>query len=238
MEIDTNTSAIKSIKRESTSEQVFQQLKKLIDMSVWKPGYRIPSENELAKQFGVSRMTIRAATQKLKTLGLLDVCPGSGSFVKAPTLEAYIFGSDSADVMPNALSDAFSLRFYLEQAAVEFAIKNATDEDIETLHGILEKLKDAADNHPADFREYDMDFHRFIYVMSSNQLLLTIFKMMEPLLKAQIDRFDSHVRNSEELRMGRQNFHSKLYNGIASRDLEYSLKQLAWYQEASKACSI
>ena len=64
---------IKSINRESASEQVYQQMKHLIDIQVWAPGYKIPSENQLASQFGVSRMTIRAATQKLKAFGLLSI---------------------------------------------------------------------------------------------------------------------------------------------------------------------
>ena len=229
-----NQEYIKSIKRATASEQVFEQLKQLIDRQVWKPGYRIPSETQLAEQFGVSRMTIRSATQKLKNFGLLDVCQGNGSFVKSMSIESYIHGPDSAEIMPSALSDAFALRFYLEQAAVEFAIKNAGEEDITVLGGLLEKLLDAAENQPENWLNCDIDFHRYIYIMSRNQLLLTIFNTTEPLLRAQINKFDSGVENKDELQSGRRHFHTVLYQGIADRDYERCLKHIEWYRDTGE----
>lgn len=236
MDKQDGTTRFKSIKQESASEQVFIQLKKLIDTQVWKPGYRIPSENQLAEQFGVSRMTIRSATQKLKNFGLLDVCQGNGSFVRSTTIESYIFGQNSTEIMPNALTDAFELRFFLEQAAVELAIKNATEEDIATLKEILDKLIEATENNTENFRKFDIDFHRYIYVMSHNQLLLTIFNMMEPLLCAQIDKFDSSVPNHDELKSGRKNFHTLLFEKIAARDYAGCIKHLEWYREVIEKC--
>ena len=49
--------AIYKISRESISDQVFGQMKELILEGEWKPGEKIPSENELAQQFGVSRVS-------------------------------------------------------------------------------------------------------------------------------------------------------------------------------------
>lgn len=47
-------------------------------------GGKIPSENELAQQFGVSRVTVRNALQKLSALELLETRFGEGSFVRSP----------------------------------------------------------------------------------------------------------------------------------------------------------
>lgn len=224
---------IRSINRESASEQVYQQMKHLIDTQVWAPGYRIPSENKLAGQFGVSRMTVRAATQKLKVLGLLNVRSGSGSYVEYPSLAAYI-GEQDPGITAAALREIYELRYYLEQAAVELAIKNASDEDISKLKSILDRLVDAAINHPEDFRKYDLDFHRYIYVLSNNQLLLTMFNMIEPLFVSQMDKFDSRIPG-DELVQGRIDFHARLYSGIASRDMDMCFRQLYWYRDVSEA---
>ena len=89
-DIDSSCAKIKTINRQSASDQVYRQMKHLIDTRAWPPGYKIPSENELAKQFGVSRMTIRAATQRLKAFGLLSIRSGSGSYVAAQTLDSYM----------------------------------------------------------------------------------------------------------------------------------------------------
>ena len=63
--------AIQKISRDSISDQVFVQMKEQILEGEWKPGEKIPSENELARQFGVSRVTVRNALQKLSALELL-----------------------------------------------------------------------------------------------------------------------------------------------------------------------
>lgn len=233
MHESNHTDQIKSINRESASEQVYQQMRHLIDTQVWAPGYRIPSENKLAEQFGVSRMTIRSATQKLKALGLLNVRSGSGSYVEYPSLASYI-GEESAGITAKALGEVYELRYYLEQAAVEFTIKNASDEDISKLKEILDRLVDAAINTPEDFRKHDLDFHRYIYVLSGNQLLLTMFNMIEPLFASQMDKFDSNIP-SEELVQGRIDFHARMFNGIASRNADICFRQLYWYRDVSEA---
>lgn len=47
----------------------------------WEPGDRIPSENELSKQYDLSRMTVRAVLTRLVEHGLLYRVPGKGTFV-------------------------------------------------------------------------------------------------------------------------------------------------------------
>ena len=46
--------------RGSVSSAVFESLKSAILGGAWPPGSKIPSENMLAKQFGISRVTMRA----------------------------------------------------------------------------------------------------------------------------------------------------------------------------------
>jgi len=50
----------------------------------WKPGDRIPSENELKERFSVSRMTVIQAIRDLCKEGVLLRVQGSGSFVAQP----------------------------------------------------------------------------------------------------------------------------------------------------------
>lgn len=52
-----------------------------VDTARWKAGDRVPSENELATEFSVSRMTARRALQELGEQGILVRTQGLGSFV-------------------------------------------------------------------------------------------------------------------------------------------------------------
>jgi GntR family transcriptional regulator len=47
----------------------------------WEPGHRIPSEQELASAYGVSRPTVRSAVARLVDSGVLRVRHGAGTFV-------------------------------------------------------------------------------------------------------------------------------------------------------------
>ena len=70
------------IKKVNVGQMVFDQMQELLIRGEWKPGDRLPSENELADMFNVSRITIRQALQKLSVLGLVETRFGEGSFVK------------------------------------------------------------------------------------------------------------------------------------------------------------
>ena len=59
-----------------------EDLKRMILDGGIQAGERLPSENELAEMFNVSRITIRQALQKLSVLGLVETRFGEGSFVK------------------------------------------------------------------------------------------------------------------------------------------------------------
>ena len=62
-------------------------MKQLIEDGEWKPGDKIPSENELCDKFEVSRMTIRQAINNLVEQGYLYRKRGIGTFVQLPKVE-------------------------------------------------------------------------------------------------------------------------------------------------------
>lgn len=57
-----------------------------ISSGAWSPGDRLPSEDELVAEFGVSRTTIRSAVQSLIRFGLLEIRRGRGTFVASPKI--------------------------------------------------------------------------------------------------------------------------------------------------------
>ena len=71
-------------------QQVMDDLKGEIARGVYAAGSRIPSEMELAKSYGVGRITVRRAIEELSRAGYLSRQQGRGTFVCAPKLKRKI----------------------------------------------------------------------------------------------------------------------------------------------------
>jgi DNA-binding FadR family transcriptional regulator len=66
------------------AEVAFDAMLKLISDGAWAPRMRLPTEAELAREFGMSRPVIRQALARLRDIGLIQSRQGSGSFVCEP----------------------------------------------------------------------------------------------------------------------------------------------------------
>ena len=73
--------------------QILEKLQDDICSGHYKPGGRLPSESELVRRFGASRMTVFRAMRELQTLGLINRRVGSGTFVSSNSHSgSHIFG--------------------------------------------------------------------------------------------------------------------------------------------------
>lgn len=83
MSLDDRRDRIDHRKPELLWRQVAADLRADIQSGALRPDARLPSEFELASQYGVSRVTIRRALGVLADEGLVVVLHGRGTFVKA-----------------------------------------------------------------------------------------------------------------------------------------------------------
>src|SRR4030095_16131398 len=74
-------------------ERVYSALRKEIQSGRLKKGDRLPSEAELVRTFGASRITVGRAVRDLQAAGLVERRAGSGTYVKSPhSARALSFG--------------------------------------------------------------------------------------------------------------------------------------------------
>ncbi|WP_018085965.1 GntR family transcriptional regulator [Desulfurispora thermophila] len=71
--------------------QLAQILEEKILAGELKPGDSLPSENDLGKEYNLSRMTVRKCLNVLAERGLISAHPGRGTFVSRPALDRAVF---------------------------------------------------------------------------------------------------------------------------------------------------
>ena len=71
--------------RPNKYKKIFEQLRQSIADGKYKEGQRIPSETQLSRTCGASRLTVARAIKELETLGIVERRPGSGSYVRPQT---------------------------------------------------------------------------------------------------------------------------------------------------------
>lgn len=171
--------AITQIKRQNVSELVFEQMKEMIADGEWAPGEKIQSENELATQFGVSRVTVRSAIQKLSSLGLVESRHGEGTYVcKLDGSQAFNSMIPMIVLSSQNREDLHELRAIVEIGCVRLAAKRITEDQLKALRASVEAMKSHEDT-PEVAAGDDMAFHKGIAYATGNPYLQQIFDIIE-----------------------------------------------------------
>src|ERR1041384_6350629 len=81
---------IAPVKSTRIYEEIGRQIKVMIGEGRLKSGDQLPPERDLAEKFVVSRTSVREALRALESLGLVDIRPGEGTFVREVSVDALI----------------------------------------------------------------------------------------------------------------------------------------------------
>jgi GntR family transcriptional regulator, transcriptional repressor for pyruvate dehydrogenase complex len=148
------------------------------------PGSRLPSENQLARQFGVSRSAVREAVSGLESLGLLQIRKGAGMFVLAPKIGNLEFpGLDSSNLAGAA--KLLEIRTGLDAAAARIAAIRRTSEEVEFLRE-MNVAASRPDLTVPETVEADLAFHLAIVRATRNEYFVSIQTFLLEHLRAGI----------------------------------------------------
>lgn len=157
-------------------EQVYDQLRELIMRGELARDQRLPGEAELAREFGVSRGTVREALRLLAAHNLIRTAKGAGggSFVTLPTahhvsevLQANIrLLNESHEVTAEEMLETREL---LETFAARMAAGRRTAEDLERLRACI--IDDPAELGTERQHLANTSFHTALLAASGNTLL-------------------------------------------------------------------
>ena len=231
----TSKKAKTKIEKISIVDQVFSAIKQDIVAGVWRVGERLPSESEFADIFGVNRLSIRMALQKLSAVGIIETRVGEGSFVKEFSMRSFIDEISVFFENEKSMQEVKELRNLLEVESTRLAVMHATDEEKVVLKQLLDDFTEAKNKQTQDVEnealrqavvDADLAFHTQIVKMSHNRLYLEIFYMVKKLVRQHI--YNLITRRSLKIRDEHltepTDSHVTVYEGIVNGDLSISEK--------------
>jgi GntR family transcriptional regulator, transcriptional repressor for pyruvate dehydrogenase complex len=153
-----------------------------------KPGMQLPSEAALAKQYLVSRITIREALKILTGRGLVSIARGRRAEVRQP--DGAVYGEFLRSLIrndPKCLFDLLQVRRSLEIQSVVFAARHASRAGLAAVEAALKGMRDAAaefefsqnpDATELRFHKADVGFHEAMALAGGNRVLIYLFESM------------------------------------------------------------
>lgn len=206
------------LKKCSTAEAVFQLLKRRIENRELKPGEALPSERDLQRELGISRISLREGLARLTALGIIDVAHGKGAIVantvRPEVVEAAFLPLMDADD-PESIDDLYEARAMMESEVASLAAVRRDDAVLEELTDNL-KASDAALEDEQRFVALDLQFHRLVAKASGNRYLQVMCSAIEASTRKLVRIHDS----DREKRSGTLNRHRKLFEAVESGDVE------------------
>ncbi|TFG44480.1 MAG: FadR family transcriptional regulator [Syntrophobacterales bacterium] len=207
---------VKPIQRSSAAAKVFETLYEMIATGQFQRGQKLPSQDDLAKQFGVSRNTLREAINKLSAMGLLSSHQGIGTVVESPHPAGYLSALSGQFLLdPLSVREFIEARICIERNAVRLAVAHAKPEDLTRLRNNL-MLQDRAlkNQDTAEFTRQDADFHLELARICGNRVLLKFLQTIHDMLQ----RFIGEVSGLPGAVDDALRFHTRIADAIAAKD--------------------
>lgn len=201
----------KKFERKSATEGIIEQITSYIEGERVKPGYKLPSEQELMHQFGVSRSTIREALHALVVLDVLESKPGKGYYVKhGYQLPLQANNLRKILLQDKTFFDLLEARESVERTIAVLAAQRATNDDIQAMEEALKGVQEAI-GRGEDPTDYTVAVHLQMAHASHNEVLVGLMEQLLPMIAEKARKVQIPAqRNYEE--------HKDLVDGIKTGD--------------------
>ena len=160
-----------ALRRETLADQVAKLLIQSIFENRLRPGDTLSGELEVAARYGVSRPVAREALRHLAALNMVQLSNGKVPVIKPLGGELLaVYYEWALQLEESSFVELHELRLGVEGNCAYFAALRRTDQDLDALHTLLERM--GAEDDPDAFAGLDIELHVAIARASHNRLLL------------------------------------------------------------------
>ncbi|CAA9462627.1 MAG: hypothetical protein AVDCRST_MAG02-2603 [uncultured Rubrobacteraceae bacterium] len=221
-------SSIERVNQSLAYELVADKIRRAIFLGTFVPGDKLPPERELAKQLGVSRMTVREAVRVLGTEGYLESRRGASGGVRI------VVPDESDEALRGRVrrgrkhfEDVMDFRVATEPAAVRLAALRRSEADLARLAETLEQMESS--KKKPEFRRADSAFHLGIADAADNPLLRGAVEDVRAAMFIPLDALDFEVMLETSLEGHRQ-----VLSALEASDAEGAQRAMVAHIEANR----
>ncbi|SDM52965.1 GntR family transcriptional regulator, transcriptional repressor for pyruvate dehydrogenase complex [Fictibacillus solisalsi] len=212
-------------KKEKISQIISRELLQLIESGHYLPGDKLPTEMELSKQFGVSRISVREALSVLRASGLITSRQGGGSYIEENTQSQILRSIHMKSDDVESIRHLFEMRKILEPEAAYLAATRRTTEQLSSMKHVLDKLEYGSLNAEQNHYTNDIAFHRAVILATHNPVMI---HMMENLADLYERTLKVTLEPNKELKQKRESVyqeHCRIYEAIELEEPELAKVQ-------------
>jgi GntR family transcriptional regulator, transcriptional repressor for pyruvate dehydrogenase complex len=213
-----------TIHKVTATEAVVESIKERLLSGEFGPGDRLPSEQEMLKEYSVSRLTLRESLARLAAVGIIEVRHGKGAYVKStisiPALDDVLIPMFPQNDI-NRMNDLVEARNLIESEIAAKAAIIRTDKQIAQLESLLETNMDIIDDVEL-FAERDYAFHLALANIAGNQFFLAMYQALHRQIRAFLIQYALSLDSRQEA----LERHRPILNAIIDRDVD-TARQLA-----------
>ncbi|KKM09806.1 hypothetical protein SY88_16545 [Clostridiales bacterium PH28_bin88] len=185
---------IKKVQKKKVSEEIMEQLARLIREGVWQAREKLPSEKEMEEMFGVSRTSVREALTGLAAIGAIEMRQGGGHFVRRLDFEHYINPlTISLMAHRESILQLLELRRIIEVEAAALAAERARPEDLQRMEEALDAMENEVRANKVA-HEWDFRFHMALVESTQNPLLVKVIHNVAGLFDQALEQTRKHTR--------------------------------------------
>ena len=181
----------------------------------YKSGDKLPNELELAKELGVSRITLREAIHILVAGNVLEFRRGKGTYVKAGVEEQTLTELTPVLSAKVGVDDLFEMRLIFEPEAAYYATLRATDVELNRIVAIGEKIEEKI-KEGKDRTQEEMAFHRSIAKATHNEFMSRLMPVIQESVSKGVFLYEKEHLSVEDV----MNDHRMIMEFMKSRNGE------------------
>lgn len=208
----------------TATEALVENLKDRIRNGEYGPGEKLPSEQNLLKEYEVSRLTLRDALARLTALGVIRVQHGKGAFVNDQvSLSALenVFIPMFPRQNKGHMTDLVEARNIIESEIAAKVAAKRTEEDIVLLKELL-VFDGKTIQNAEDFADRDYAFHLALSKIAGNNFLHTMYQALHSQIRFFLLQYARNITDWREA----LDRHQPILEVIERGDVE-SARQLA-----------